>query len=141
MVGGEDPEQRAPMRWDLVTDDNPELKWTRRLLDLRGRSRALKIGDFRLLDSEKLLAFMRRTERAAETTVIVVNSTSKAITEVVPLRESKFMMGTKLRDQLGKAEVEVESGTLLVTIPAHTVWVLQPVIEDTLEYTPYKRVQ
>ena len=51
------------------------------------------------------------------------------------------MNGTKLRDQLGKAEVEVESGTLPVTVPAHAAWVLQPVIENTIEYSPYKRVQ
>jgi len=141
MTGGYDPEQRGPMRWDLVTDDNPELKWMRKLLELRGRSRALKIGDFRLLDSDNLLAFMRRTERAAETTVIVINPTGKPISDLLPLRESKFMNGTKLHDQLGKIEVEVESGTLPVTVPAHAAWVLQPVIEDTIEYTPYKRVQ
>ncbi|MFN7694286.1 MAG: alpha-amylase family glycosyl hydrolase, partial [Burkholderiales bacterium] len=29
MTGGADPENRGPMRWDLVRDDNPEMVWTK----------------------------------------------------------------------------------------------------------------
>jgi len=45
------------MRWDLVKDDNEQLSFMRRLVKIRKASRALRIGDFRLLDSDKLLAF------------------------------------------------------------------------------------
>ena len=30
MTGGDDPEMRAPMRWDLVTPDNAALAWTKK---------------------------------------------------------------------------------------------------------------
>ncbi|MCK4658234.1 MAG: glycoside hydrolase family 13 protein [Phycisphaerae bacterium] len=141
MEGGDDPRQRGPMRWDLVNDDNPGLQWMRKLIALRRNSRALKIGDFRLLDSEKLLGFMRRTDRVAETTVIIANPSAKPITEVMPLPESKLANWEILRDQLTDAETRIRAGTIRITVPAQTIRVLQPAIRDTREYSPYKRVQ
>lgn len=141
MEGGWDPEERAPMRWDLVTDENPDLRWTRRLIALRRGNRALRIGDFRLLDSDKLLAFMRRTDRVAETTIVVANPTDEPINELLAARDSKLMNYATLRDELSGTEITIKSGTLSVTIPAQTVWVLQPVIPDPHEYSKYGRVQ
>ena len=65
MTGAGDPGMRAPMRWDLVTDANPELKWTRQLIALRQQHRALRVGNYRAISSEKLIAFERTTDRAA----------------------------------------------------------------------------
>jgi len=62
MTGEIDPEMRAPMRWDLVNDGNETLAWTRKLIDLRKQHRALRVGDFSLVTSGKLLAFERFTE-------------------------------------------------------------------------------
>ncbi len=140
MDGGDDPEQRGPMRWDLVTDDNAELQWTRRLINMRRADRALKIGDFRLLDSEKLLAFERRTDRMAETTIVLANPTDKPVTEIVPVRESKFMNWQPLRDQLSDAQVSVICGTIEATVPPRTAWVLRAAFDNN-EYDPNKRVQ
>jgi hypothetical protein len=54
MTGGADPENRGPMRWDLVRDDNAELAWVRQLIALRKAHRALRVGDFRLIESQRL---------------------------------------------------------------------------------------
>jgi cyclomaltodextrinase len=42
MTGGADPENRGPMRWDLLRDDHPELAWMRQLIALRKQHRALR---------------------------------------------------------------------------------------------------
>ncbi len=140
MKGGDDPEQRGPMRWNLVTDENVTLEWFRKLVAMREDGVALKVGDFRLLDSEELLAFQRSTDRTADTRIVVANPTKAAITEVLAVRDSKLMNWSLLKDELGDAEVRVDAGTIQANLPAHTVWVLKPVMADTIEYTPYKRV-
>jgi glycosidase len=48
MTGGPDPENRSPMRWDLMHSDNAELVWMKQLIALRKAHRALRVGDFRL---------------------------------------------------------------------------------------------
>jgi glycosidase len=142
MTGGDDPEQRGPMRWDLVADDNPELGWMRGLIALRRESPALRHGDFRLLDSERALAFLRVTDRAAETVLVVANASSEPVREVLLVRDSKMMSYTMFDDALSDREAMVVSGTMTLEVPAGTVMVLRPrVDQQTIEYTPYKRVQ
>ncbi|GAB4324212.1 MAG: cyclomaltodextrinase [Candidatus Sumerlaeia bacterium] len=108
MSGAQDPTNRAPMDWTLVNDENRELAWTRRLVALRREARALRVGDFRLLDSERLLAFQRWTDRAAETVVVLANAESEPVTEVLAVRDSKLMNWTVLRDVLDASEFAVE---------------------------------
>jgi glycosidase len=140
LEGGHDPAQRGPMRWDLVSEDNPEFAWMKQLLDLRSQHRALRIGDFRLLDSERLLAFMRRTDRVAETVVVLVNPTALTVNDVVPLRESKLMNWQLLEDAFSDRQYRIDCGTLNAEVPGRTVCVLRPVIPAS-GYNPYKRVQ
>ena len=44
MDGANDPENRAPMRWDLNTPKNDTLKWVKTLIDLHHQEKALKVG-------------------------------------------------------------------------------------------------
>jgi glycosidase len=141
MEGGDDPEQRGPMPWDLVTDDNPHLQWMRKLMNIRRSSRALRIGDFRLVDTERLLAFTRRTDRVRDTTVIVANPTDEEISEILVLRHSKIMSYSPMTDQISGDVFRTMAGTLSVTVPPHTVYVLQPDYPETDEYSNIKRVQ
>jgi glycosidase len=141
MTGGHDPQVRGPMRWDLVNDKNQDLAWVKTLLALRRASRALKIGDFRRLDSERLLAFMRRTDRVAETAVVVANATDKSVTEVLAVPESKFINHDRLRDRLGRTEGRISSGMLEITVPAQTACVLMLAADTPGDHNPHKRVQ
>jgi glycosidase len=141
MEGGDDPEMRGPMRWDLVTDANAELQWMRRLIALRQENRALRIGDFRRLDTVTLLAFQRRTDRVADTVVVVANPTDKPVTEIIPIRDSQVMNGTQMRDQLSDLEAEVYCGFVTLTVSPHATCVMKPLIRKTHEYSPYKRVR
>ncbi|MFU8828633.1 MAG: alpha-amylase family glycosyl hydrolase, partial [Phycisphaerales bacterium] len=145
MTGGDDPEMRAPMRWDLIEDEDPdalaELEWVRSLVDLRRSSRALRIGDYRALHTERGLAFMRRTDRYAETVIVVCNPTPEPIREVVQIRDSKQMGSNPMIDLIGGSEHRVYSGVLDIEIPARSAMVLQARPIDPVRYTPHKRMQ
>ena len=144
MTGDADPEMRAPMRWDRVEAGHPQLAWTRRLVALR-QHRALRVGDFRTLVANELLAFQRYTDRALDAVYVLANPSAKPVSEVVLMTDSKLMDGTLLEDLLGQIEpVQVYAALLPVTVPPHTTLVLGPVPPARARgdgYNNYKRVQ
>jgi glycosidase len=142
MEGVGDPGSRGPMRWDLATEENEEHVWMRKLIAMRRDNRALRIGDFRLLDSSRLLAFMRNTDRIAESLYVMANPTDEPVKEVLVIRDSKLMSYTRLDDLLSDRHFTVMAGTLTVEVPARTVFILKPAVDqETENYTPYKRVK
>jgi glycosidase len=144
MTGGPDPENRSPMRWDLLKPDNPEWVWMRRLIALRKTHRALRVGDFRLVESERLFAFERHTDRALDTVVVLANPTADAVTERVMIANSALMDDTPLVDAFNPGAppvTTVGSGFLTVTVAPRSVLVLQPVERQLGGYSRYKRVK
>ena len=142
--GGRDPANRAPMRWDLVRDDNDELAWTRWLVDLRQQHRALRVGDFRLLDSERLLAFMRLTERVEDTVIVLANPTNREVSEVLAMRDSRVMNRGGLTGLVpsGRApRVTVDAGLINAVVPARGWMILAPEVQRDSGYSQYLRVQ
>jgi glycosidase len=141
MTGGDDPEQRGPFQWDQVTSGNQYLNWTKELLAIRREHRALRIGDFRALETSGTLAFLRRTNRVADTVLVAVNPTDTTSTELLMLRESKLMDNTKLRDLLSGSEIEVSAGTARIEMPPQSAEIYAAVIERSHEFSNYRRVQ
>lgn len=141
MEGGDDPANRAPMRWDLVTEENEDYQWFRQLISVRNQSRALRVGEWRLLDSDSLLAFQRHTDRWNETAVIVANASALPVTEVVSVRDAKLMNFAPLIDRLSGREVALHSGMIEVEVPGHTAMILMPADKAGSDYSPYKRVR
>jgi glycosidase len=143
MAGGDDPEMRAPMRWDLATDANPELQWMRRLVALHQQHRALRIGDFRLLVSDKLLAYERYTDRIADAVFVVANPSREPVSEWVLVPDSKLMNDVSVVDLLDPSAppVGIHSALLQFTLAPGEVRVLAPDVAAKAGYTPYKRVQ
>ena len=144
MTGGGDPENRGPMRWDLVRDDNPELAWIRKLIALRKQHRALRVGNFRLVESERLLAFERYTDRALETMVVLVNPSDATITERVLIANATLMDDTPMIDVFSPdspSVCKVDAAFLTVIMPPETVLVLTPRERSLGGYSRYKRVR
>ena len=73
MEGGDDPLNRAPMRWELLSEDNPDYIRSKELIQLRKQNRSLRIGNYRNVVSNNLLAFERYTEKALETIIVLAN--------------------------------------------------------------------
>ncbi len=143
MTGGEDPQNRAPMRWDLVRDSNPNLQWTRKLVALHKQHRALRVGNFRLVNASQLLAFERYTDRVRDTVVVLVNPGKKAVTERVLIANSKLMNGSALTDLLDPTAqpLRVLASMVTVTLPAMSFRVLTPDVQAVGGYSMFKRVQ
>ena len=143
MTGGDDPECRAPMRWDLFTDDNDDLQWMQSLIKLRSTHPALRFGDTRVLATESLLGYSRTTDRIDQSVIVLVNPTDTEVRELVSPELGGLMSGTLLRDALSDAHTEIHSGMFRARVPAMTAQVLIPDIahhEDLAEYSPFKRV-
>ncbi|HEU4852113.1 MAG TPA: glycoside hydrolase family 13 protein [Telluria sp.] len=141
MTGDNDPEMRAPMRWDLVRDDNATLAWTRKLVALRKQHRALRVGDYRPVTANRLFAFERHTDRARDTVVVLANPSAAEVSETVMLGNSKLMNNWMMVDKLSGAKTQLTSGLLIVKIPANGVMVLVPEMTPGAGYSAYKRVQ
>ena len=140
MEGGDDPRNRAPMRWDLVTPDNPDLKFFNTLIQLRKGCRGLRIGDWRRLSTQKLFAFQRTTDRWADTAIVIINTEPLPVTEVLPVRDGRLMNFAPLVDRFSGMNVKVRTGLLEIEVPAKTALVLTPQDQHGAEYSPYKRV-
>ena len=142
MTGGDDPEMRAPMRWDLVHDDNPELQWIRRLIALRRAHRALRVGDFRPITSHRLLAFERHTERVQDTVLVICNPGKTTINETVLTGNSRLMNTFKFFDLLGTGDgpLRVFCGMVELTLPPGGFVLLHPEVQPAGGYSSYKRV-
>ena len=145
MTGGGDPENRNPMRWDWVRKDHPEMVWMKRLIALHQGHRALRVGDYRRIETEKLFAFERHTDRALDTRLVIANPGTTAVMEKIMIAHAGLMDDTPLVDLLGtdaRAPVATMGpGLLTVTVPAQSVMVLQPVERELGGYSRYKRVR
>jgi cyclomaltodextrinase / maltogenic alpha-amylase / neopullulanase len=139
MTGGDDPEMRSPMRWDLVAQQEPTLAWTKQLIALRKQHRALRVGNFRPVVAQQLLAFERYTDKVADTVVVVANPSQTELTETLLVTNSRLMNGFNLKDQFSEFKTRIESGLIKVTVPAGGYLLLKPEIL-TGDYTAYKRV-
>ncbi|HEX8220666.1 MAG TPA: glycoside hydrolase family 13 protein [Chloroflexia bacterium] len=145
MIGGADPENRGPMRWDMVNADNAELVWIKSLIELRKQNRALRIGNFRLVDADRLFAFERYTDRALETAVVLLNPSDEAITERIMLANADLMDDTPMFNLLGPADAPpvstVNAAFMTVEVPPVTAFVLVPRERSLGGYSRYKRVK
>ncbi|MBL8306657.1 MAG: glycoside hydrolase family 13 protein [Rubrivivax sp.] len=145
MTGGPDPQNRGPMRWDLVRDDNPELVWVKKLIALRKAHRALRVGDFRAVESRQLFAFERHTDRALETVLVVVNPGTQTVREKLMVANAHLMPETPMVDVLGlvpdAAPAGFGPGVVTVEVPPQGVLVLRPQPKALGGYNRYKRVR
>ena len=148
MPGGDDPEMRAPMRWDLVKPDNATLNWNKRLVALHKDNRALRVGNYRAITAGRLMGFERYTDRAADTIVVLLNPTDQPVTDTVLVANSKLMDGSRMVNLLADkgdaatpADVRLFAALMHLTLPAHGFAVLKPDVAPPGGYTNYKRVQ
>jgi glycosidase len=143
MTGGGDPENRNPMRWDWVSAQHPEMIWMKKLIDLQQKNRALRIGNFRRIESDQLFAFERYTDKPLETRLVLANPGKFDVTEKVMVANAGLMDDTPMVDLLGvdpqKHITGMGPGLISVTVPAQTVMVLKPVERELGGYSRYKR--
>ncbi len=142
MTGGDDPEMRAPMRWDRVTPDNTEMQWTKQLIAMHQQHRALRVGNIRPISTRQLVAFERYTDRAADTVLVFVNPSDHPVSETVMVANSKLMDSSRMVDLVGGGEpVQFWSSLGQLSLPPKSFRVLKPDVSPLGGYSNYKRVQ
>ncbi len=140
MKGSGDPENRAPMRWDLASSGNREYQWFRKLIRIRRAHPALRYGDFRLLDTDRLLAFARSTDKVRESAIVVVNPLDREVKESFGIRLGRIMSWGDLADQVTGTVMPSRNGILQVTAPPKSVMIFCPKVGKRFGYSPYDRI-
>lgn len=142
LTGADDPEQRGPMNWEAALAGNlPETKLTKDLLAIHNNNRALQVGDFIRIPTEKLFAFTRRTDSVRDTIVVVANPTNEPVKELISPRDPWLMDNKQMRDLLSDNTIDISAGTITVNVAPKTVQIFKPVISNPPSYSPYKRVR
>jgi hypothetical protein len=112
---------------------------------MRKAHRALRIGDWRPIGAQRLLAFERHTDRAGDTVLVVANPGAQEVEETLLVANSKLMDGSRFIDVLGSLPGEaprLQAALLTLKLPAHGFAVLRVDASPTPEgYSNYKRVQ
>ncbi|MDO6717846.1 glycoside hydrolase family 13 protein [Psychrosphaera sp. 1_MG-2023] len=142
MIGGDDPEMRAPMCWDKVTKDNEMLLWTLKLVATRKQNRALRIGEFKTVHSSDLIAFLRYTDKVEDACIIVVNPKNESVKEQLMIPYSKLMNMGNMVELLGMypAQLRISASYLAVEMAPLSIAIFKPNTAPTNGYTTYKRV-
>lgn len=140
MEGKGDPENRAPMRWDLATK-NSDLEWIRKLIRIRRQAVALRSGDFRLLRTKGTLGFARITDKVRECAIVFVNPSNEVQRESVGTRFGKAMSWGELKDALTGYKCRSVNGILDIQIPPRSAMILRPITSATNGNSPYERVK
>jgi hypothetical protein len=131
------------MRWDLANDSNPELHWMKQLIAMHKGERALRVGDFRRVESDRLLAFERYTDHVLDTVIVLANPSAQEVSERVMVLNPALMDDTSMKNLLEPKSpfpVKTSSGFLNITLPPHGVLVLKPFERDFGGYSRYKRM-
>lgn len=141
MEGGHDPGCRAPMRWDLVYDENPDYKHTRTMLKIHAENPALRIGNFRLLASEQILAYLRKTDDPTETMIVLINPHATEQEIMVAIRDSRLMDAAPLECLLTGQKLSMLSGFLRTTVSARQAMIFRTADRrQNKGYSMFKRV-
>ncbi len=142
MPGGTDPTNRGPMNWDLKNTSNPDYLDYQRIRDLRQQNRALAIGSTRVLDSEKLFAFIRYTNDPGESLIVVVNPTMSEVDEVLQVRDSRLVDAAPMECLLTEEQVVIHSGLIPCRIKPKQAKVFRTTDQGkTGKYSMFKRVK
>lgn len=141
MEGEGDPANRAPMRWDLVNENNEFIRLHRQWIRLRQQERALRIGDFEVLDTEHLLAYVRTTEVISETILTIVNPTDREIEETLIIPNGTLKSHLKWLNLFDEKIIfQSNHAFLTIRLSKQSSLVLKPIIDVKDGYSPYKNI-
>jgi glycosidase len=140
MKGPGDPANRAPMEWARVDKNPPELAWVKQCIAMRKALPSLQYGEFRALDSDQLLAFVRSTDQLKEAAVVIVNPTSRPVRETLTVRLGKLMSWGELSDHFTQKRIRVINGIAELDVPARSIQVFRVVTEPNQGHSPYEKI-
>lgn len=130
MSGGDDPLNRGSMQWKSNEEENQDWNFYQKLIALRNRNPALTAGSFVLLETKSLLAFCRKTKLFKEMILVIANTQSHPVQEVLSIPEYRLTNSASLKDLESDKEYKNFSGCLKIELPPRSFAILSPVIEE-----------
>ena len=140
MAGQGDPQNRAPMQWELANDSNLTLDWYKKVSRIRKTHRALRIGDFKSLNTGSLIGYIRFTDQLPESVIVLANPTDRPVTETIPLPIGRLMSWGQIKDLISGAMKVTVNGILSVEMNPNSVAIFVPVISKNNGYSAYDRI-
>jgi glycosidase len=142
MDGEDDPMNRAAMQWEKSSPENDMQNYVKNLVSMRRKLRALRIGDYTTITSQRLLAFMRTTDRVGDTVVVLANGGDQPVKETVIVPNADILGHTQIVDELtGElCETRILGATLTLEIPAKTVKIFSLYTGNSPSEMQYKRI-
>lgn len=140
LPGAGDPANRAPMDWTLVNEKNPDYTWFKQLSEFRTKHRALKIGDFTVLETDSLIAYTRTTDKLRDSVMVLINPTDKPVTETFTTRMGRILSWGEFEDAWTKERFRSITGMATVTLPAKSVRLFTPVTAPVGGVSMYDRI-
>jgi len=116
----------------------------KKLIGTHQQNLALRVGNYRRIESERLFAFERYTHKTLDTRLILANPSKTDVTERILVANAGLMDDTPFVDILGadpqKHVTTMGPGLISITVPAQTVMVLKPIERELGGYSRYKRI-
>jgi glycosidase len=139
LLGEGDPYNRQPFPWQDVKVLSPHQKLHQHMLRLRQDERALRIGDYKRVQTKDLISFLRLTEKVEETLLIVANPSTRLITEWLLIPDSKLRGHLTFYDLITEKKMVTSWGIYVpITIKPKQVMILKAKPEVVDGYDPYK---
>lgn len=117
LQGGKDPECRGAFPWDVWQWETTLRDDIKRFITARKSSVALRRGDFRRIessDAETVFAFVR--ESGGEQVLVVMNTSDRVKTAVIPTAQLKNKPGRTMHSLLNNRQAAVENELLTLTL-------------------------
>ncbi|HPJ02346.1 MAG TPA: glycoside hydrolase family 13 protein [Candidatus Limiplasma sp.] len=123
MEGGADPDNRRPMRWDWV-ENNETRAHFQTLAHLRAGNEALRLGAFRTWQAlpNGLYAYERYTDN--QRVLCVLNTGAEAIDVLLPLPQT-YAGKESLRDLYAQKTLPVDKGSVYIQLGAFEGLILE----------------
>lgn len=139
--GGHDPETRVPMDWEKANKKNADRKWLDQLVQWRKENPALRIGSTRVLETTDLIAYLRTTDLATESIIVVVNPTEDTVEEMIPVRDSRLMDYAGFECVVTGSQSVLHAGFITVKLPPKSAQMYRSVDRgNEHDYSMFKRV-
>lgn len=143
LLGGADPDCRAPMPWSEQAWSLQERQIYKHFINLRRRRREFREGRFMLLsdqiDDAEFFAFMRHTEVPEEFGIVLVNCSSSPLRRTLFLPYSHAYDGVLLTDNINPERTyRISTGSIEVTLAPLQVAILVPKLDQFSSFRFFK---
>jgi cyclomaltodextrinase / maltogenic alpha-amylase / neopullulanase len=139
LVAKDDPYNRQTFPWYIVNHPSEFQSLHHQLIRIRNESTALRIGDYKKIESSNIIAYIRHTDRHDETIIVLVNPNNFPVEETLLIPDPLLKSHVQFVDLLSqKVMIHTWGIFLKITVPAQEGFILKPIVGPVDGYDPTK---